>query len=38
MTHLQFREQLVHDLVLVAENRAVNEKGIQQGRPIPASS
>jgi hypothetical protein len=29
MTHLQFREQLIHDLVLAAEYRAVNVRGIQ---------
>jgi hypothetical protein len=28
MTHLQFREQLVHDLVCAAEDMAVSGKGI----------
>jgi hypothetical protein len=35
MTHLQFREQLIRDLVLAAEDGALNEKGIQRRRPSP---
>jgi hypothetical protein len=38
MTHFQFREQLVGDLVRAEEDRAVNGKGIQRGRPSLASS
>jgi hypothetical protein len=38
MTHLQFREQLVCDLVRAAEDMAVKGKGIQRGKPSPTSS
>jgi hypothetical protein len=38
MTYLQLREQLVLSVVLSAKNRIVNSRGIQGGKPSPAST